>query len=428
MSESVGRPPLGLTVSWPVLLRVLLAMSVGTGSIAFIEPSPYDVLLLVLLCAWFLGGFTVHPAVVPLAALIFTYNLGGFFALIPFYGDTAPTTFMLQSIYLATSCILLALFFAEDTLARLEIMLKAYVVSCAVAALGAIAGYFNIGGHADQLTLYGRASSFFKDPNVLGTYLVLGALYTLQLLMFGRTKRTVPTLMTLALILFGIFLSFSRGSWGVLVGSATLMVGFGLLGEGDPRQRRRVIRAMLVAVGIAVVGLVALLSIDNVRDMLGQRVALVQDYDGGETGRFGNQLNAIPMLLDRVNGFGPVRFRLFFDEDSHSSYVGSFSSYGWLGGASFILLVGLTMVIGFRLVLKPSPFQRLAQVIFPCLFAVMLQAFQIDIDHWRHFYLMLAAVWGLEAARAKWQRSRDRAFAATDKDCIGLETKALPAT
>jgi hypothetical protein len=35
-----------------------------------------------------------------------------------------------------------------------------------------------------------------------------------------------------------------------------------------------------------------------------------------------------------------------------------------------------------------------------------LQGFQIDIDHWRHVYLMLGMVWGLEAARLRWSQGR----------------------
>jgi hypothetical protein len=50
----------------------------------------------------------------------------------------------------------------------------------------------------------------------------------------------------------------------------------------------------------------------------------------------------------------------------------------------------------------PSPYRRLAQIFFPALFATMLQGFQIDIDHWRQLYIMLGAVWGLEAARQRW--------------------------
>jgi hypothetical protein len=65
-------------------------------------------------------------------------------------------------------------------------------------------------------------------------------------------------------------------------------------------------------------------------------------------------------------------------------------------------MIGLTTFVGFRLMVKPSPYQRLAQIFFPALFATMLQGFQIDIDHWRQFFIMIGAVWGLEAARHRW--------------------------
>lgn len=410
-AAAAARGRIVVPVSWQGLINGSLAFCMASGCIAVIEPSPYDVLAVATLGLWALGGFSVHPLIVPFAALMGLYNLGGFLALLPYLAEPDPTTFMVQSVYLALTAVLFAVFFAENTVQRAEIALKGFAIGCVVASLGAIAGYFDLGGTGASLTLYGRASSTFKDPNVLGSYLVLGALYSMQALMLGRARHVLLTLLGLILILSGIFLSFSRGSWGVMAGSGLLLVLLTLLTQGNPAVRRRIAAMAALAAALAVVGLLALLSIDSVREMLTQRFALVQDYDGGETGRFGNQLHAIPMLLDRIGGFGPVRFRLFFDEDSHSSYIGAFSSYGWLGGAAFFLLVGLTMVIGFRQVLRPSPYQRVAQVFFPCLFALLVQAIQIDIDHWRHVALMLGAVWGIEAARLKWE-ARRRADAA----------------
>ena len=403
-----GRRPVGsaIPVSWQGLVNGSLALCMASGFLAFIEPSPYDLLAIATLGLWAMGGFTVHPLIVPFAASMALYNIGGFLALLPYLNEADPTTFMVQSVYLALTAVMFAVFFAENTVERAEICLRGFAAGCVVAALGAIAGYFDLAGTGAKLTLYGRASSTFKDPNVLGSYLVLGALYYMQNLMLGRARRVLPTLLGLLLILSGVFLSFSRGSWGVMAGSGAVLVMLTLLTQGNPRVRRRIVTMAVLAAVLAVVGLLALLSIDSVREMLTQRFALVQDYDGGETGRFGNQLHAIPLLLDRIGGFGPVRFRLFFDEDSHSSYIGAFSSYGWLGGAAFLLLVGLTIFIGIRQVVRPSPYQRIAQVFFPCLLALLIQALQIDIDHWRHVYLMLGAVWGIEAARLKWEDRR----------------------
>ncbi len=58
--------------------------------------------------------------------------------------------------------------------------------------------------------------------------------------------------------------------------------------------------------------------------------------------------------------------------------------------------------MGFRVAWTPSPFRRAAQVYWPSLLVFLLQGFQIDIDHWRHVFLMLGAVWGIETARVRW--------------------------
>ena len=61
-----------------------------------------------------------------------------------------------------------------------------------------------------------------------------------------------------------------------------------------------------------------------------------------------------------------------------------------------------TGFVGFRLCLTPSPFQRQAQIAWPGLFIFLLQALQIDVDHWRHVFLLFGMIWGLEAARLDW--------------------------
>jgi hypothetical protein len=42
------------------------------------------------------------------------------------------------------------------------------------------------------------------------------------------------------------------------------------------------------------------------------------------------------------------------------------------------------------------------------MFVFFLQALQIDIDHWRYFFIYLGAVWGLEVGRVKWAEQERR--------------------
>ena len=396
------RSAAGRRIAYGTIVNWSFALFVFCGSVAIVEPSPYDFASMAAIPIWFLGGFKVHRTFLPLLALIFFYNLGGFIGLVPYVVEHDPTLFMLQSLYLALTTLVFALFFAEDTERRGEICLKFYAASTVFAATAGIVGYFGVGGLGELLSRYGRASGTFKDPNVLGSYLVMGAVYYIQTLVLGRTRHVVATGLALLVVVAGIMLSFSRGSWGAFVVATALSIGLGFLTSAEPKLRRRILVMTFAAAAIAALVMVVLLALPHTRDFFLQRAALEQDYDEGVTGRFGNQIRSIPMLLGLPNGFGPLRFRLIFGLEPHNSYINAFASYGWLGGFAFALLVGLTSVIGFRVAWKPSPYRRLAQVFWPSLLVFLLQGFQIDIDHWRHVFLMLGAVWGIETARVRW--------------------------
>ena len=134
-------------------------------------------------------------------------------------------------------------------------------------------------------------------------------------------------------------------------------------------------------------------------EVIQQRAQLTQEYDGGETGRFGNQKRSISLLLDAPLGLGPFRFPTYFNLQPHNSYIGAFSDAGWAGGLCFFMLVLSTSFLGIRMCIKKSPVIRHAQVVTPAALGFFLQALQIDIDHWRFVFLMIGVIWGMESAR-----------------------------
>ena len=98
-----------------------------------------------------------------------------------------------------------------------------------------------------------------------------------------------------------------------------------------------------------------------------------------------------------------------FGLEPHSSFVNAFASFGWFGAFAFILLCAMTAFIGFRMCFKVSPYRPYAQMFFPPTLAIMLQGFQIDIDHWRHLFMFWGIIWGLETARWRWMARTRRA-------------------
>ena len=389
------------------LVDGLVFILVASSAISLVEPSPFDLLAPLALLLWALGGFTIHRAILPFALLLVTYCLMGFLALTPYWRDVDSITYQALSTYLMMMGVFFALFLAQSSERRAEVIISALTFGALIAAVCGLLGYFNVAGLGETFTLYDRAKGTFKDPNVLGPYLTPGVLNLLQKLMLGRARSVLISVAALAIILAGEFVTFSRGAWGVTLFSIALMTGCTYAQADNARLKRRIMTTAIIAAIVGALVVLILLAQDSTREFFLQRANATQDYDEGETGRFGNQARSLPMLLDRFWGFGPLRFRLFFGLEAHDSYITAFANDGWLGGLVYVLIAASSVFVGLRLITRPSPYRSRAQIFAPVLISYFALAFVIDIDHWRHFPLLMGAVWGLEAARQKWAANAD---------------------
>ncbi|RDJ24594.1 O-antigen ligase domain-containing protein [Bosea caraganae] len=379
--------------------RGTLWLLTAVSFLAMIEPSPYEFIFLVTLFVFMLTGLRLSQKLLPMAVLLLLYNIGGVISLIPWMDEEPSVRFTAVSVYLMITAIFFAAIMAEDPIGRLETLRKGYLFAAWCGGLAAILGYFDVGGLAGIFTYAARASGTFKDPNVLGPFLVLPIVFTLQHVLIGRVG-LMRGAMVMSVPLMALFLSFSRGAWGNLAGSTLLMVGLLFLTAPNASRRTRIVALTLLALVLVVAALLVALSFENIRSVFEIRASLDQSYDQGVTGRFGSQLRSIPLLLDAPNGFGPLRFRWHFPEDPHNVYINAFASYGWLGGFTYLALMAITCHAGWRLVFTRTPWQNHAIAIWSVLFITILQGVQIDTDHWRHFYLMFGLLWGLAVLRA----------------------------
>ena len=389
----------------PKLVNHLIWLMMAMSSISFIEPSPSDIFLIPLMLVVFVTGFRILPAHVPIIFLMLMRMFSEIFALMPFLNDPDAVTYVVYTVVVSIVCLFCVVLFSSNTQDRIRYFLNGYLASCLIASTFAIAGYFDIAGMAERFSPYGRAFGSFKDPNVMGSYCTLGAVYALQLVLLQKSRHVALLSFCFLYVFAGILLTFSRGSLAALVLSVLMLVFFSYTTSHSRPLRRRITIGLMAMFGLLALGLAILMSNPEFRELLFQRAALVQDYDGGETGRFGSQLRSIPMLLDRLLiGFGPLQFRHVFELEPHNSYISAFANSGLAGGFTFFALVGLTSFVGFRLCIKASPYRSAAHVIWPPLFGHFLQGFQIDIDHWRFFYVAIGAIWALEAVRVEWAK------------------------
>ena len=114
------------------------------------------------------------------------------------------------------------------------------------------------------------------------------------------------------------------------------------------------------------------------------------------------------MALDLPFGIGPLQFNRYFPEDTHNSYLNAFMSGGWLSGICYPALVFVTSAMGFRYIFVRVPWQRTYLAIFAAFLGTVGESFIIDTDHWRHFWMMLGAMWGLFAAAQRWMANAPR--------------------
>ena len=395
------RAPLRLSIAGAQ--RNLLWLFILCGAFASIEPSPYEIFFVFALLAFAMRGLSFDRGMIPLILGLALFNVGGVLALAPFVGDRDSVTFIGISLYISITAIFFAALVARSPLERMRTIRSGYVAAGCIASFFAIVGYFDIGGSSEYFTLYGRASGTFKDPNVLGSFLVPPVVWLTQDIMLERGGGWLRGVPPLLVMLTALLLSFSRGSWGVWVASTMLMVGLTFLTTRSPALRQRIVGVSIVGlIGVAILLAIAL-SIPAIRDVYDIRASLSQDYDIGETGRFGDQLRSLPLLLDLPFGFGPLQFRNHFHgEDPHNVYLNAFASYGWIGGLSFAAFTAATVYLGWRLAFQRTPLQTQAIAVWSCLFVQILQGFQIDTDHWRHLFLLMGALYGLIAASRRY--------------------------
>ena len=177
-------------VSTESLRGALLWLLGFSGAFVFLEPGPYEIVGVVTIVVFMLGGLSLRPAIAPLILLLILINIGYAIAVVQVSDQTKAVVWVLISIFLAATAILYAAMLGTNTEYRLNLLLRGYLAAAVIGALVAIGAYFHaFGGASDMFMLYGRARGTFNDPNVLGTFLVLPGLLVFQRMLAGRRAR-----------------------------------------------------------------------------------------------------------------------------------------------------------------------------------------------------------------------------------------------
>lgn len=392
------------------ILLVVLYVTVLASSVAFIEPSPHDALMGVLAVCCLVAGVRFERKTALLILLLLVWNVAGLMSLLNVSAEEKAIQYTATSFYLAIAAVIFACLFAQNTMPRLATMRAAYILTAVLVSLEAISGYFHLFPGSSIFLAMDRGAGTFKDPNVFGPFLIWPMLFVMQRVIARRI--TLRDLFILGILSIGLFLSFSRGAWVHMAVSGFVLLALLFFSAPDTRYRMRLVTLSLICIVAIALLIVALLSLDSVREMFQQRAQAVQYYDVGEGGRFRLQELAFGALLDFPNGMGPFEFVRVYGLQQHNVYLQAFMVYGWVGGLTYIIMVVATLMLGLRTAFVATPWQP---YLITALAAFAGEAFEgavIDSDHWRHFYLLLGIVWGLGAASINSLRQQQRFGAA----------------
>ncbi|WP_420960083.1 O-antigen ligase family protein [Brucella sp. IR073] len=386
------------------LVRLISKGAVGFGvflsGFVIDEPAPYELYMVGLIAVWALFGLRISRVTAVLLGLLVLFNFGGVISASQMPDLKSAPLYIGVSLFLALTAVFFAAIIEADYRRLATIFHGYYLAALMTAALG-ILGYFNAFPGADVFTLYGRAKGAFQDPNVFGPFLILPAAWSIHQILTGKPRALLMHIPPLLVLVLGLFLSFSRAAWGMML-VAMVLVPF-ILALKNPSNRFRVKLIVLAGLALLIIGLaiIAALQIPQVAELFSQRAQLVQSYDTDRIGRFARHWYGLVLSAQHPLGIGPLEFGPIYGEDTHNMWLKALLDYGWLGFAAFLTMTMLTLGMGLRLLLRNRPWQPYLICAYVTYLTHVMVGNVIDTDHWRHFYLLIGIIWGCVALEVR---------------------------
>lgn len=366
----------------------LFIMTISLSSIVFMEPAPYDLLILVIIFIAILSGYTVymqeHFWPVMLVLLFLMTNIISLYFL---REKNLALHYLIITIYCMMAWLGLTgvtFYFGKR---MLPLLFQSYVTAALLVVIPGIIAYQYPGTVLD-IFLWGgdRLQGLFKDPNVFGPFLIPPALYAVWRL--SRAKQTKKALLgwtgIFLLLSVGVLLSFSRAAWGQFV--LALGICFLLINDRSTKRLKTLFILTIVIVPI----LLYVVITTGAGELFFERTSL-KAYDAV---RFQEQKSSLHYVFAYPLGFGPGQSEYFLSQSTHNLFVRTLSENGLLGLLFFISFWILTLFRSMQISKRiATPYKGYFVIITASLIGILFNSMFIDTMHWRHFWLLLALPW-----------------------------------
>jgi hypothetical protein len=387
-----------------VRLLIVICLSIGVFLAGYVinEPAPYELFMVALIAIWGLFGLRISRTVAPLLFMLAVFNVGGMISMTQMEKLMDTPLYIAVSLFLAFTAVFYAAIIERDH-TLLPIMFRAYTSAAVFTSVLGVLGYFHLLPGTEVFTLYDRARGGFQDPNVFGPFLLLPAAWLTYGILKDKPSKAPWLILALLIITLGVFLSFSRAAWGMMVFVMLFVTAVLFIGNQSSKVRLRILILSGAAVLLLVLAVIIALQIPSVSDMFFNRAKLVQDYDGARLGRFARHWIGYQMAMEKPLGIGPLVFGQLLGEDTHNVWLKALLDYSWLGFAAYMSMTWITLGIGFKLLFRNRPWQPYLICAYGVYVAHVFVGNIIDTDHWRHFYLLLGIIWGSYGLEKRWR-------------------------
>jgi hypothetical protein len=380
-----------LNISVDKLLMVITITSALILPYVSFEPAPIDYVL-VFLAATYLatGGVVSRNALIIVGVYLAFYFAAGISSIVHdrMNSEQFARYYFVEVFLIFTTLMAYSIFKSKPYLAN--IFLKYYCIGATISCIVILLIYFGApsyeGIYRDSTRI--RIKGFFKDPNVLGPFLI----FPLLVLIFAPNRIDIKMIWRLGIIpmFVVLFMTYSRASLGGFVISLFAFIFikslFGASWSGF-------IASFLLAIAFILVVSTQFELIDNIFsefEIFRARMVL----HGYDQGRFYDIGNALYLGAGTLFGLGPASYESMFNALSpHNLFVAKLVDGGWVPA----LIISWFMFYPIWMALKM--FFKRRDDIFLVLCCVLLahfvMAMVINSHHWRHLLLLCAIIFAM---------------------------------
>jgi O-antigen ligase len=385
----------------PGLFQLFIVATFATASFVVIEPAPFDLLvILLIMSALATNRLRLSKSLAPLSILVLAFTAARLLSVLSAADSADSMRFFLITSYLSLSALALSCLISKLGFEAVDTIFLGLSVGMYITLAFVLLAFLRILPIQDLVLIYGetRAKGFFKDPNVMAPAMIPVCIFYLMKYRMKRSTICLATSLSAACL---VILSFSRGAVITLFLSVVIFSLFSIKVEGFKSIKRLILASALLATS----GVVIYLGISA------SNYAYLLDATKRETNYDNDRFLVHRLLLGQISthpfGKGPGETNSFVQSTyalqgsgaAHNTYLRVAFENGWLGLGIYLSIIFCSALVVYNSIRGSAIYCRYNAALGSSLIASVTSALTVDTLHWRHFWVLIGLIWGVDALR-----------------------------